>query len=368
MQKLKLLLASATLALGLATLAFAGPALADTGAPGTATTTFSDNWVEVGDLVDITGTVLCAEDHSGNQGVCGGSIGDPVIVGRAAIQQLRLAAVPVACGTADATWFTILTLAAPSGSGVVMLNDFDTATLAANSATGFRTLYEDDGINHAPIDFGGECADLVVLGPDADPDFSKELTSGPSDLNGVDVLGINSNPAPNDLGPDDGVIYIGLTVPQFFVYTISINNNLGIPLVVSDVVGADFDLTSHLVTDGVDVFEGNCTYVVSTTPNAGNTPKAPEFIDIQVPFDEDFCEVDVHVVTVENPGDGNELFEPTGTRLVGLTAQGSPAEIFDTYTLNDGIKVFDASNGGDKGERITGPVGSLQLTPIFPAP
>lgn len=210
------------------------------------------------------------------------------------------------------------------------------------------------------------CAALATLEVEESGLVQKVLVSGPSQDDDItDVLDPTANPAPNI--NDDGIIWIGLTVPQYFVYNILIDNDQGIPLVVSDVVGADFDIDERPIDHGVFSDSGDCVVRLSQPPNADNTPKEPEFIDIDVAVDA-VCTVEVHVVTVENPGVGNNLFEPTGTRVVGQTAQGSPIDIHDTYTLNEGVKVFDASDGANSGERLLGPVGTLQLTPIFPAP
>lgn len=213
------------------------------------------------------------------------------------------------------------------------------------------------------------CAALATLEVEETPLVQKVFVSGPSqDDDTTDVLFPTANPSPNPTGPDDGIIWIGLTVPQYFVYNILIDNNEGIPLVVSDVVGADFDIDDRPILHGVfsdDLV--NCNVRLSQPhPDNETPPKEPEFIDIDVAIGAE-CTIEVHIVTVENPGGGNNLFEPTGTRIVGETAQGSPVDIFDTYTLNEGVKVFDASDGANSGERIIGPVGSLQLTPV-PAP
>ena len=150
-----LALGGAVLALGFGALASSGSALADP-ADATATTTFSANLVNVGDPVDITGTVLCVEDH-GN-GVCD-AINAPVTVGTLEIQQLKDGADPVACGTAGASFVTIHGPSAPNGSGELTLANFDTTPLGENSITGFRTLYDEAGTNpsnHPPADFAGE--------------------------------------------------------------------------------------------------------------------------------------------------------------------------------------------------------------------
>lgn len=397
MKKLKLLSASAVLALGLLILASAGPALADS-APATATTTFSDNFVDVGDLVDITGTVLCAGDFG--KGVCDG--GGAVDVGEAAIQQLEVATVPVACGTDGASFVTILALATPNGSGEVTLANFDTTPLGANSITGFRTLYDDvgtSGPDHAPADFAGECADLVVLGP-VELDIVKTLLDGPNDDGGgaIDLdteFGL-TDPltaaiiAAND--NDDGVIGIGLDQSQHYVFELE-TTDLPIGTVVFDVIPGEFDLdsddefTANACTgdpelcDGVEFNDAVCVATPSRAPGAsqGNLPKLePEFLTIEI-VAVGTCTITVWVRTDGNPGhldsDGGNpaddstnvwsLFEPTGCMafrddLGMLLADGNGDPIVDTIALNDGFKEFEAASG----KRLLGPAGSLQLTPI----
>lgn len=397
MSKLKLLTASAVLALGLGILASAAPALADS-APATATTTFADNFVDVGDLVDITGTVLCAGDFA--KGVCDG--GGAVDVGEAAIQQFRDGPDPVACGTDGASFVTILALATPDGSGEVELVDFDTSTLDPNSITGFRTLYDDvgtSGSDHAPADFAGECADLVVLGP-VELDIVKTLLDGPNDDAGApidldtefgltdpdtaDIMAANDN--------DDGVIGIGLGEPQHYVFEL-VSEDLPIGTVLFDVIPGEFDLDSAdelaangctgdpELCDGVEFNDAVCVATPSRAPGAsqGNLPKLePEFLTVEI-VAVGTCTIRVWVRTDGNPGhlddDGGEpendennvwsLFEPTGCMafrddLGMLLADGNGDPIVDTIALNDGFKEFEAASG----KRLLGPAGSLQLTPI----
>ncbi len=81
------------------------------------------------------------------------------------------------------------------------------------------------------------------------------------------------------------------------------------------------------------------------------------------------CTFLVFVNTVENPGEGNDFFEPTGCRELEFTQGDGDAgdPIFDTFALNDGIKAFDGTDGDDTATfRLFGPIESLQLYCNFP--
>lgn len=71
-----------------------------------------------------------------------------------------------------------------------------------------------------------------------------------------------------------------------------------------------------------------------------------------------------------------DLYEPGSCHLIGQFDNGLPDDldtaVYDTVSLNDGIKVFEASDDLDdadgtdgiaEGHRLVGPIGSLQLTP-----
>ncbi len=123
--------------------------------------------------------------------------------------------------------------------------------------------------------------------------------------------------------------------------------------------------------DGIWVMAGNCTATPRQPDNSqGGRFKEPELLTIIVGSDES-CTVLVYVVTDGNPGhwvsgDNFTLYEPTsclafrddGDVLLGDTDNGDP--IVDTIALNDGFKDFDPATG----DRISGPRGSLQLTPV----
>jgi hypothetical protein len=161
---------------------------------------------------------------------------------------------------------------------------------------------------------------------------------------------------------------------------------------------------------GVASDNAECTVVASQPPNPpGNEDPPldqrflePELLTITIgdlPQDQ-MCTITVYVITDGNPGhvmtdDGTPqgvpqcaeaplnstaqlapgidcaeedpdhvllftLYEPTSCRQVGETTESDP--IFDTISLNDGVKLFDPESG----ERVFGPRGSLQLTCNFP--
>lgn len=203
----------------------------------------------------------------------------------------------------------------------------------------------------------------------------------------------------NDAGP------VGVTLlhSQHYVFRIDITNN-GVDdefngTILADTLGADWDMDPFAHEDyleGMDldgvcsdgICNGNdggaldgvlpptlvpdiagCSYVLSQPDSADkpNPPeKQPEFLDIRIDvLDEgETCSFLVFVNTVENPGQGNDFFEPTSCRELEFTTgdgtNGDP--IFDTFALNDGIKAFD----GTTGDRLSGPQASLQLTCNFP--
>lgn len=200
---------------------------------------------------------------------------------------------------------------------------------------------------------------------------------------------------------DDGVIGVTLLHSQHYVVEIVLENTGGNGdsdgIVLTDVFGADIDLDPIAQDDYEDgglpldglcegalaincdidgggnngvILTGDCSYVLSQPDSASNsnpTAKQPEFIDIRIDdLDEDeTCTVLVFVQTVENPGTGNEFFEPTSCReLAFTTGNGSTGDpIYDTFTLNEGLKSFSGVNG----HRLAGPEESLQLTCIFPS-
>lgn len=245
----------------------------------------------------------------------------------------------------------------------------------------------------------------------AEATLLKTLVSGPLTTSDDDPpVGCNGVAACNgfafeyelDTGPNDaGAIGLNLDFSQHFVVEILITNEGGDGAingnVIIDTFGADFDLDPTAEDDwhndgapafpldgdcgtgagscpnggghdGVRVVEGPsaCTYEATQPPSGDGIGgrKEPEFIDIRVVglLEDATCTVLVFVQTVENPGGGNEFFEPTGCRVLEYTTgNGSTGDdILDTFTLNEGLKEFDGTNG----DRLSGPQGSLQLTCI----
>ena len=201
-------------------------------------------------------------------------------------------------------------------------------------------------------------------------------------------------------GPnDDGPIGVTLLDSQHYVFEIKITNNGDDNefdgTVLADTLGADWDMdpiaeedfeaggdldgdctetdgtcdgdeASH---DGVILVSGDCAYTLSQPDTGGDPPKEPEFLDILLgELDEgDMCTFLVFVNTVENPGQGNDFFEPTDCRELEYATDPDENPIYDTFALNDGIKAFDGTDGDDTATfRLFGPIESLQLTCNFP--
>ena len=112
---------------------------------------------------------------------------------------------------------------------------------------------------------------------------------------------------------------------------------------------------------------GDCSYTLSQPASASKPnapPKQPEFLDMRVNslLVDGYCGYLVFAQTVENPGKGNDFYEPTAgscRTLAYTTGDGETGDpIHNTLTLNEGIKGFD----GETGDRLWGPVSTLQLT------
>jgi hypothetical protein len=236
--------------------------------------------------------------------------------------------------------------------------------------------------------------ELLLLGAETN-DIAKSLESGPTDGLGTDlvlstwIIGLGANPDPDEF--DDGIIGIGLPVKQHYIFSINIGDSADVPegTVIYDVIPAEYNLDPDAEDfenggtdatcddadcDGIEVSAGNCTATERQPPNSqGGRFKEPELLTIIVGSDET-CTVLVYVETDGNPGHFVSpgpppvftLYEPTsclafrddGDVLLGDTDNGDP--IVDSIALNDGFKDFDPETG----DRISGPRGSLQLTPI----
>lgn len=213
----------------------------------------------------------------------------------------------------------------------------------------------------------------------------KTLVEGPLDGNAVLIEDGGLEVNPNDAGG----IWVGLTETQRYKFTIKITNDgtAAANVVITDVVPAEYDLDPGLHEDDVEdgginglcdggtpTCEGDsgtflgfasnsgaCVVTHSQPDSAGNPsppPTQPEFFDVNVTdlAGGAMCTVTIYVKTDENPGNHDPtLFEPTSCREI-------IANLFDTITLNDGVKVFDKATGF----RVSGPEGSLQLTCNFP--
>jgi hypothetical protein len=324
------------------------------------------------DSFDITATVICAEDHE-HGGICAVD-GTAVTDGTLEIWQRLLSAEPLVGASCDDEWNASILVASgtPDANGQVSYT-FDSTGLAGDF--GFWAVYDGaTGSGHPPGDSSAECANLTV--ESFDLDVSKSLLDGPLDDAFDDTFASGYVQGENDAG----VVGVGLLHTQRYVMAIDIANagssDLADGAVISDVLGADWDLDPEAedADDGLDTFcaDGICDgwnsdtascVVTHTRPASafkvtGTVPqKQPEFILITLDglASGESCTVTLWVMTDENPSDAHDLWEPTSCRVVG----GTTAEpIYNTFTLNEGLKIFDPASGW----RESGPDGTLQLT------
>ena len=162
----------------------------------------------------------------------------------------------------------------------------------------------------ANSDFNSGCTGAPTLmvenqNPIVQISVQTELVSGPTEDD--DITDIFPNPPEPDPF-NDGLIYVDLTVPQYFVYNIIIANDDpgAIDLVVSDVVSDVFDIDNRPPDHGV--FSDNLACVVTLDQPPATGGKEAEFVMVDVPAGQS-CTVEVHLVTVPSPGSA-ELFEP----------------------------------------------------------
>jgi hypothetical protein len=229
--------------------------------------------------------------------------------------------------------------------------------------------------------------DAIVV-EQAPPPIIKSLVSGPTDGAGTDIdlqtiFGLGAPPSPDS--NDDGVIGVGLGIDgigtgddQHYVFRIEVTD-LPDGTVIYDVVPAEYNLDPNAdgaPANGVDV-TGDCTATPRQPPSADVKDerfKEPELITIVMGDGGggDFsCTVDVFVVTDGNPGHYTEpsgpftLWEPTSCLAFldendELLTDDDGDPIVDSIALNDGYKEYDPVTG----DRLSGPIGSLQLTPV----
>ena len=133
-----------------------------------------------------------------------------------------------------------------------------------------------------------------------------------------------------------------------------------IDLIVSDVVSDVFDIDARVDRDVVADNPACVITLDQPTPTGG---KEAEFVTVDVPAGEN-CTVSVHLVTVPAPGT-TDMFEPL---FAAVRPVGSTHQIVDTFSLNEGAKVFGAPPTHPAGIRLSGPVGSLQLNLASPIP
>ncbi len=403
-------------ALGLLLLAGA-PAWAHT-ANTTTTLGFSENPPTAGTIVTITATVEYDGSFGGGPSHTEPSNGDPVTSETVQIQMLQLDSEPDGsgdgtafareCATGDVAVFEIIASGPTNGSGQFSTL-FDTTGHDGESIC-FKANHPNSGGQHSSGQSASQ-ADLIVQASATDDvglSVAKTLISGPLESSafagpqGCNIGHYNGDGDACDgfasdfsFGPnDDGPIGITLLHSQHYVFQIKITNNGEDGefdgTVLADTLGADWDMDPTAEEDfasdgdldgvcaddcdgsgfdGVILLSGDCVYTLSQPNTGGDPPKEPEFLDILLgELDEgDMCTFLVFVNTVENPGQGNDFFEPTGCRELAYATDPDGNPIFDTFALNDGIKAFDGTDGDDTAAfRLFGPIESLQLYCNFP--
>ena len=385
---------------------------------------FSDNPVTAGTMVTITATLTYTGDFVGGSDkdhVFYPAAGDSVDGQTVQISMLQAdgdtdgigdgPGSGVACGTPGAVFENVATGSTDS-SGV-----FDTVldTTPLPGTVCIRAEHPSFGGKHGSHQ-SSTIADLIINGAGLQMlVVTKTLISGPltgSDLGPPEGCNVGHYPEDETVDPDRctgfaqdyytgpadaGPIGTGLDYSQHYVYYIEVHNT-GADYeydgtVLFDAMGADWDLdpaahedylNDHTTLDGdcgadetcdgwvggstelsgVLYEGGDCSYTLSQPDSADNDkppPKQPEFLGMRVNSLETdgYCGYLVFVQTVENPGKGHELelYQPTDCHALAYTTVGGDP-IFDTYTLNEGIKGFD----GETGDRLWGPVSTLQLT------
>lgn len=211
--------------------------------------------------------------------------------------------------------------------------------------------------------------------------IANTFVSGPREIvDGllVDVEGLITGSS------DAGPIEVGRIDSQFYEFTIEINNDGDDDqfdgFIVSDAIPDTYDLdplcgdttSCDLVGGGTFVDRDGDSYadgiinetpakcIVSTSSTDSSIKKGgeglePEFVTISLApglNSGESCRVRVFVKTDENFSKKGSSFEPGKCRELDVG-------IYDTITLNEGAKLFDPGTG----DRLLGPVGSLQLTP-----
>ncbi len=265
----------------------------------------------------------------------------------------------------------------PDGAFVYVANDAsdDVSVIATASNTVVATV----AVGSLPLGVAITPASPL---PEA---IAKTLENGPRVNSGgmlVDLAGLITGS--NDAGPID----IGRSDSQFYEFILAVTNTGSDgeldgkiisdpipdtydldPLCGDDPVAAStscdavgvgtfVDRNSDTFADGIiNDTPAKCT--VSTSTSEGGIKKdgaglEPEFVTIVIDdLDSgETCGVRIFVRTDENPAEKTGLFEPIACRELDTG-------IFDTIPLNAGVKMFDPITG----DRLLGPVGSLQLTP-----
>ena len=410
-EMMKLVAAAPALATALGFLLLAGaPAWAHSNLTSTSMV-LSANSVTQGTIVTITATVTFTGSQSG-----GNANGHTFFPG---------GGIAVGGDNVDFVLSSDVCGGAPVFSGVVGQDTTDVSGVASFMLdTSFFTpgdfcvsaIHNNSGGKHGSATSSDE-DDLEILGADGaqfDLSVVKTVISGPLESSvfanplGCNIDHYDGTDADCDgfatdfiYGPnDDGPVGVTLLDSQHYVFEIKITNNGADnefdDTVLADTLGADWDMDPTAEEDfeangvldgdctgtdgtcdgngqdGVILVSGDCTYTLSQPDSASKPnapPKQPEFLDILMgTFDSgDMCTFLVFVNTVENPGQGNDFFEPTDCRDLEYATDPDGNPIFDTFALNDGIKAFDGTDGDDTATfRLFGPIETLQLYCNFP--
>ncbi len=238
----------------------------------------------------------------------------------------------------------------------------------------------------ATVPVGGSPRALAITPAPPFPEvIAKTLENGPRVDDGfgmlVDLTGLVTG------SNDAGSIDIGRTNSQFYDFILEVTNTGGDgeldSKIISDPIPDLYDLdplcgddpiagstSCDAVGGGIFVDRDSDTFadgIINDTPakctvsstSGGSIKKGgaglePEFVTIVIDdlLAGETCTVRVFVRTDDNPAKNTAYFEPVACHYPDYG-------VYDTIPLNEGVKMFDPVTG----DRLLGPVGSLQLTP-----
>ena len=266
--------------------------------------------------------------------------------------------------------------------GDILVADSSGKVIRVDPATGAQTIVSSGGFLVATHGI------TVFVNPVSDT-IAKTFLNGPRVDDGTGTLVDLVALAGLITGSNDhGSIDVGRLDSQFYEFKIDITNDgtHGVldDAIVSDPIPDTYDLDplcgddpvaastscdpvgggtfvdrdSDTFADGIiNDTPAKCTVSSSTSEGGkkkGGAGLEPEFVTIIIDnlLAGETCMVRVFVRTDENPAKKTALFEPVACRDLD-------SGVFDTIPLNEGVKMFDPITG----DRLLGPLGSLQLTP-----